>query len=115
METGTQWRSFGNVKNNGLITNLLQGCVVEVPCMVDKGGVHPCYVGDLPPQLAALNSSNVFVQEMAVRGIVEKDKSKILQSILLDPLTSSIISISEIKEMVEEMFMAEKAFMKGYK
>ena len=115
IETGSSTRSFGNVKNNGLITNLLQGCVVEVPCMVDKGGVHPCQVGDLPPQLAALDSSNVFVQEMAVRGIVEKDKSKILQSILLDPLTSSILSIPEIKQMVEEMFRAEKAFMKGYK
>jgi alpha-galactosidase len=103
------------VKNNGLITNLPQGCVVEVPCMVDKGGVHPCYIGDLPTQLAAMNSANVFVQELAVRGTVEKDKSKIMQSIMLDPLTGSILSIPEIKEMVEEMFKAEKQFMKGYK
>jgi len=115
IETGSQWRCFGNVKNNGLITNLPQGCVVEVPCMVDKGGVHPCYIGDLPTQLAAMNSANVFVQELAVRGTVEKDKSKIMQSIMLDSLTGSILSIPEIKEMVEEMFKAEKQFMKGYK
>jgi len=115
METNEQTRVFGNVKNNGLIPNLLEGCVVEVPCMVDKGGVHPTYVGNLPAQCAALNRLNVNVQELAVRGIVEKDKTKILQAILLDPLTFSTLSIDEIKEMVGEMFKAEKEFMKGYK
>jgi alpha-galactosidase len=115
IETNTQTRVFGNVKNNGLITNLLEGCIVEVPCMVDKGGIHPTYIGDLPTQLAALNSSNVFVQKMAVEGIVEKDKNKVLQSILLDPLTASMLSIDEIKQMVGEMFKAEKEFLKGYK
>jgi alpha-galactosidase len=115
METNEQTRVFGNVKNTGLIPNLLEGCVVEVPCMVDKGGVHPTYVGNLPAQCAALNRLNVNVQELAVRGIVEKDKTKILQAILLDPLTFSTLSIDEIKEMVNEMFKAEKEFMKGYK
>jgi alpha-galactosidase len=59
---------------------------------------------------------NINVQEMAVRGIVEKDKKKVLQSILLDPLTFSILSIDEIKEMVDELFRVElKKFIKGYK
>ena len=115
METGTQTRIFGNVKNTGLIPNLLEGCVVEVPIMVDKGGIHPTYIGNLPPQCAALNRLNINVQELAVRGIVEKDKTKIMQAILLDPLTFSMFSIDEIKEMVNEMFKAEKEFMKGYK
>ena len=116
IETGKPARIFGNVKNNSLITNLLEGSVVEVPCMVDKGGIHPCYVGALPSQCASLNRLNINVQEMAVRGIVEKDKKKVLQSILLDPLTFSILSIDEIKEMVDELFKVEiKKFVKGYK
>ena len=116
IENNKPTRIFGNVKNNGLITNLLEGSVVEVPCMVDKGGIHPCFVGALPPQCASLNRLNVNVQEMAVRGIVEKDKKKVLQSILLDPLTFSILSIDEIKEMVDELFKVElKKFIKGYK
>ena len=115
IETGTPAQIYGNVKNNGLITNLLKGCVVEVPCLVDKEGIHPCYIGDLPTQLAALNSSNVFVQEMAVRGIAERDKNKILQSILLDPLNSAMLSIDEIKQMVNEMFEVEKEFLQGFK
>jgi alpha-galactosidase len=116
LETGKPIRIFGNVKNNGLIPNLLNGCVVEVPCMIDKGGVHATYVGNLPPQLASLNRLNINVQELAVRGIVEKSKQTVLQSLLLDPLTFSILSIDEIKEMVDELFKVEpKKFLKGYK
>ena len=115
METGVPMQVYGNVKNTGLITNLPEGCCVEVPCLVDKEGVHPCYVGALPPQVAALNRANVSVQELTVKGVVEKDKTAILHSILLDPLTSAVLTIDEIKDMVKDLFKANKEYMKGYK
>jgi alpha-galactosidase len=115
METGMPLRINCNVKNKGFITNLPKGCCVEVPSLVDKEGIHPCYVGDLPPQLAALNRTEINVHELAVRGIVEKDKTKIFQAILLDPLTSAIQTIDETRQMVDEMFIAEKQYLKGYK
>ena len=115
IETDKPARIFGNVKNNGLISNLLEGSVVEVPCMIDKGGIHPYHIGALPAQCAALNRMSINVQEMAVKGIVEKDKKKILQAILLDPLTFSIASLDEIKQMVDDLFDAEmKKYAKGY-
>jgi len=66
IETGVPRRINGNVKNSGLITNLPYGCCVEVPCLVDKRGIHPCYVGDLPPQCAALTMDEIqrMVEEM---------------------------------------------------
>jgi alpha-galactosidase len=115
LETGNPSVFNGNVKNKGLITNLPEGCCVEVPCLVDKEGIHPCYVGDLPPQLAALNRTNIHVQELAVRGIVEKDKTKIFYSILLDPLTSALLTIDETRQLVDEMFREEKQYTLGYK
>ena len=115
IETGVPARVTGNVKNTGLITNLPNGCCVEVPCLVDKEGLHPCHVGELPPQLAALNRTNINVQELAVRGITEKDKTKIFQSILLDPLTSAVLTIDETRRMVDDMFRANAEFVKGYK
>ena len=115
IETGTPARVTGNVNNTGLITNLVKGCCVEVPCLVDKEGLHPCYVGDLPAQLAALNRTNINVQELAVRGIAEKNKTKIFQSILLDPLTSAVLTIDETHRMVDDMFRANAEFVKGYK
>ena len=114
IETGKLSRINGNVKNTGLITNLPEGCCVEVPCLVDKRGIHPCYVGNLPPQLAALNRTEINVHELAVQGIVEKDKTKIFQSILLDPLTSAMLTIDEIRRMVDEIFEAEKEYLQGY-
>ena len=115
LETGKPSVIYGDVKNNGLITNLSQGCCAEVPCLVDKEGIHPCYVGDLPPQLAALNQTNINVQELAVQGIVEINKTKIFQSILLDPLTAAVLTIDETRSMVDEMFECDKPYLRNFK
>jgi alpha-galactosidase len=115
LETGEPSVIYGNVKNNGLITNLQQGSCVEVPCLVDKEGIHPCHIGYMPPQVAALDQGNISAQELVVRGIVEKDKNKIYMASLLDPLTASILTIDETKQMVDELFAAEKKYVKGYK
>jgi alpha-galactosidase len=115
LETGQPSRINGNVKNTRLITNLPEGCCVEVPCLVDKEGIHPCHIGDLPAQLAALNRTEINVHELAVRGIVEKDKTKIFQAILLDPLTGALLTIDETRRMVDEIFEAEKEYLVGYK
>jgi alpha-galactosidase len=83
--------------------------------LIDKEGVHPCYVGALPPQCAALNANSVFVQELTVKGVVEKDKNKIARAVFLDPLTSTLLTIDEMSEMVDELFKVDKQFLKGFK
>ena len=111
METGDPCRINGNVRNEGLITNLPQGCCVEVPCLVDKNGIHPCYVGDLPPQCAALNRTNINVQELAVKAALEKDRAAVVQAVMFDPLTSALLTPREIERMVNEMFEAEAKWL----
>jgi len=115
MEAGAQRRVNVNVRNDGLITNLPRSCCVEVPCLVDRSGVHPCFVGDLPPQCAALNRTNINVQELGVRAAVERDRELAFQAILLDPLTSAMLSIDETRSMVDEMFEAEARYLRDYK
>ena len=107
IETGNACRINGNVANDWLITNLPYGCCVEVPCLVDKNGIHPCYVGDLPPQCAALNRTNINVQELAVKAALDQDLTAAKQAVMFDPLTSAILTPREIEKMVEEMFKAE--------
>jgi alpha-galactosidase len=114
IETGISRRINANVKNTGLITNLLGGSCVEVPCLVDERGIHPCYVGELPSQCAALNRTNINVHELGVKAAVEKDKELAFQAILLDPLTSAMLTIDETRKMVDEMFKSEKKFLKGF-
>jgi alpha-galactosidase len=106
METDKPYRVNVNVANTGLITNLPADCVVEVPCLVDGLGVHPCYVGPLPPQLAALNRTNINVQELAVKAALEGDREVLYQAVALDPLTSALLPFKEMRQMVDEMFEA---------
>ncbi len=111
METGDAVRINGNVSNDGLITNLPPGCCVEVPCLVDRMGVHPCSVGDLPAQLAGLNRTNINVQELAVQGALLGDKEAVYQAIQLDPLTSSLVDLRDIRKMADELFEIEAEWL----
>jgi alpha-galactosidase len=113
--TGEICRINGNLNNSGLISNLPQNSCVEVPCYVDKDGIHPCNVGDLPIHLAALNRTNIAVQELAVEAGVHGDKRKAFHAIAMDPLTSAVLSLEEINSMVNEMFEAEKDWLLQFK
>ena len=111
IETDRPARFNGNVRNTGLLTNLPEGCCVEVPCLVDGTGIRPCAVGGLPPHLAALNRSNIGVQELAVRAALDGDRDAAFHAVLLDPLTSAVLAPHEIRAMVDEMFEAQREWL----
>ncbi|MBN1933632.1 MAG: alpha-galactosidase [Anaerolineae bacterium] len=111
VETNVPYVFNGNVLNTGLITNLLPRSVVEVPILVDGCGLHPCYVGDLPPALAGLNLGSLTLQELAVKGFVERDRECIYQAIQLDPLTATRLSLPEIRRMTDDLFEAHSGYI----
>jgi alpha-galactosidase len=115
LETGETFRFNGTVENAGLITNLPYGCSVEVPCFADRGGIHPCHVGDLPLQCAALNNMSVQSLQMAVEAALTGDKDLLYWSIAYDPLTAAALSLQEIRDMVDELFEVEKDRMPQFK
>lgn len=96
-------RINGNVQNTGLITNLPYNACVEVPCMVDRNGVNPCYVGKLPEQLAALNRTNINVQLMTIEACMTGKRDAVYQACYLDPHTASELTMDEIVEMCDEL------------
>jgi len=109
IETDKPFGFNGNVinKEGGLITNLPEGCCVEVPTFADSHGLHPQGGIKLPTICQALCMSNIMVQKAAVEGALELNREKIYHAILLDPNTASVCSPSEVREMVDEMFQAE--------
>jgi len=113
IETDVPFRFNGNVanKNGSLITNLPKGCCVEVPVFADYQGLHPQGGIELPTVCQALCISNVMVQKAAVEGQLLLDREKIYHAVLLDPNTASVCSPKEVKNMVEEMFEAEKQWL----
>ena len=113
--TDTPYKIHGNVLNTGLITNLPKNSCVEVPCMIDGNGVNPCFVGDLPEQCAALNRTNINVQNMTIEAARVRKKELVYMAAYLDPHTSAELSMDEIKNMCDDLFTAHKDWLPEYK
>ncbi|WP_337059448.1 alpha-glucosidase/alpha-galactosidase [Kineococcus sp. G2] len=107
--TGVPSVVYGNVPNaTGLITNLPSDACVEVPCLVDAGGVQPTAVGALPPQLAALNRTNVNVQTLAVQAALTGTREHVFHAVALDPLTGALLTLEQARAMTEELVEAHR-------
>ena len=104
--TGVPSVIYGNVPNASLITNLPDDTCVEVPCLVDNNGVQPTSIGDLPPQLAAVNRTNIGVQTLAVRAALTGDRDNVYHAVALDPLTAALLTLDEIHAMTDELLLA---------
>lgn len=109
MVTNKPYKIGGNVLNNGLITNLPQKACVEVPCLVDGSGVSPTYIGELPLQLAAMNSTNINPQLLTIEAAVTKKRETVYQAAMLDPHTGAQLSIDDIVAMCDELIEAHAA------
>jgi alpha-galactosidase len=111
LETNQPVSVSGNVPNTQLITNLPAGCCVEVPCLVDGTGLHPSHIGALPPQLAALNRTNINVQELTVQAALTGNRDYVRHALALDPLTGAICTLDQIRSMAGELLAAEAPWL----
>ena len=104
---------YGNVRNTGLIDNLPDGCV-EVACLVDQNGVHPCHFGALPEQLAALNRSHMAMHSLMCEALLTRNKEAARYALLLDPLSAAVCSPAEISALFDEMWEAEREYLQPF-
>jgi alpha-galactosidase len=111
LETGVPFRFNGNVPNRGYIANLPFNATVEVPIYVDKEGLHPFVVGDLPVQCAALNQSNLTVQSLAADAAINGDPELAFWAAAMDPLTAAVLDLKKTRDMVTEMLEAEAQWL----
>ena len=112
---GDMFRFNGNVPNTGIITNLPEGACVEVPILASRRKLQPFHVGKLPLPVLPLTHLSSVNEMMAVEGSLTGDPELIFQSIANDPLTASVLSLAEIRKMVNEMFAANKKFLPQFK
>lgn len=108
---GEFFRFNGNVRNFGLIDNLVDGCCVEVPVLASKNGFQPMKVGKMPAHLAVLGNIGAGCEELAVEAALEGNPEKVFQAVCLDPLTSAVLSLGEIREMVGEMLEFNRDYL----
>ncbi len=114
LETGRAYRGHFNLPNRGYITNLPDGCVVEIPGYVDKHGINMPVVGDLPLACAATCSASVRVQEMAMEAAVHGDVTLLKQAMLHDPLVGAVCNPEEVWQMTDEMLVAQAEWLPNY-
>jgi alpha-galactosidase len=110
-ETGTPRVIYGNVINHGLIDNLPTGSCVEVPCLVDKNGIQPTRIGNLPPHLAALMRTNIGVQELTVEALLQGKRDHVYHAAMLDPHTAAELDLETIRAMVDELIAAHGEYL----
>lgn len=103
MKTGTPRVVYGNMVNNGSISNLPQDAIVELPTLVDRGGLQPTNVGALPPQLVGYMMPHVIQQELFIRAAMEGRRDRVYQACMNDPLTAATLTLDQIVSMCDEL------------
>jgi alpha-galactosidase len=115
LETGHPFRFNGNVPNRGYITNLPQDATVEVPIYADREGLHPFRIGNLPPQCASLNQTNLTPQGLAAEAAIRGDPELAFWAVALDPLTAAVLDLKKTRDMVNELLEAEAQWLPQFK
>ncbi|MFZ2095793.1 MAG: alpha-galactosidase [Anaerolineales bacterium] len=115
LKGGEMFKFNGNVPNTDLVTDLPNGACVEVPVVVDRAGIHPIHVGALPPECALLTQLSSGIEELAIQGALTGDPVAIYRAIAHDPLTASVLSLAEIRQMVNELFTQHKDYLPMFK
>ena len=112
--TGEPSTVYGNVLNRGYITNLPDECAVEVPCLVDRNGIQPTVVGELPPQLAAIMQTNINVQALTVAAIEYRNPAHIYHAAMMDPHTAAELDLDQIRELVDDLIDAHGKWLPNW-
>ncbi|RPI32674.1 MAG: alpha-glucosidase/alpha-galactosidase, partial [Chloroflexota bacterium] len=98
----------GNVMNTGLIDNLPQNGIVEVACLIDRKGIQPTHFGSLPTHLAMIPQQHMAFHDLVATAVIEKDREAAVHALMVDPLTTAVCSLAEIRQMFDEMVVAEQ-------
>jgi alpha-galactosidase len=116
IENNTEYSCYGNFINKGsMIRNLPDDCCIELPAALKDGIIQPNWDGRLPDQLAAINQSNIIVQRLAVQAALSGNPDFLVSALSLDPLTSSILNLQQIKELADRMLDAESEYLPQYR
>lgn len=108
METNIPRVIYGNVPNRNLITNLPNRSCVELPVLVDAQGLQPTFIGNLPPQLAAICRTNINVQELTVAAALSGKREHIYHAVMTDPHAAATLPLDKIWAMCDDLIEAHQ-------
>ncbi len=115
LKGGEPFKFNGNVQNTNLVSNLPQNACVEVPVLVDRAGFHPMHVGALPAECALMTGLSSGIEELAIQASLLGDPTLVYRAICHDPLTASVLSLAEIRQMTNELFAQHQDYLPQFK
>ncbi|MCG2784254.1 MAG: alpha-galactosidase [Anaerolineae bacterium] len=115
LKGGEPFKFNGNVQNTNLVSNLPENACVEVPVLVDRAGFHPMHVGALPAECALMTGLSSGIEELAIQASLLGDPTLVYRAICHDPLTASVLSLAEIRQMTNELFAQHKDYLPQFK
>ena len=114
LETGRLYRGHFNMVNAGAISNLDSDAIIEGPGLVDGTGIRLLHTGDLPLGPAAVCAQSIIVQRLSVEAAVHGDDTLLRQAMMMDPLVGAVCTPEEIWRLVDDMLVAQKAWLPQY-
>ncbi len=114
LTTGQPITVTANLPNRGQMPQLPLGAAVETPTLVDSNGMQPTMVDDVPLQLIALMRSQINVQELVVKALVEEDRAHIYHAAYMDPHTAAELDLRQIRSLVDDLITAHGAMLPAW-
>jgi alpha-galactosidase len=112
LDNGNRYVLSVNVPNDGLITNLRPGGIVEVPAIVGADRIFGLAMGELPPAIASLMNTQLDVMELNVAAAVTGDRQTALEGLILDPLVPDPEAAEKI---LDEMLIAQADYLPQFR
>ena len=86
-----------------------------MPVIATRSGYEKIMVGELPAHIAMLVGNTANIENLVVDAAMTKDKRKVFHAVCMDPLTSAVCSLEEIKNMCDDIFCMNGEFLGDYK
>jgi alpha-galactosidase len=99
-----------NLPNRGLIPQLPDFIVVEVPAWIDRKGISGIRLDAMPQGFAGLLANQVAVHDLAAQAIIEGSRDLVVQALLVDPVVDKV---GAVEPLVDAMVGLQPEYL-GY-
>ncbi len=98
-------------QNNGHITDLPDGCAIEITTRMTKHGPVAVHIGQLPVQIRGLIQQMKAFEELLADAIFEKSLAKAKLALQIHPLTHSV---QQAGELFDRLVEAHRPYLNYY-
>jgi len=97
-----------NVRNNGAVKEWPADWVLEMPCKIDRNGIHPLPAEPLPPACFGLVAQVKMYELLTVEAAVHGDRNAAYQALLAHPLGPKA---DKVQAVLEDMLETNRQYL----